>query len=150
MSEGGGRQQSRGLKHFAAVLFLGQTAILARKISRTVHFEDMHAQHTRNGNIDVVRIEGRLDSVTAPELETVLQQIMDAGAVRILLDCGELKYVSSMGLRVFMIAGKLLEARQGSLAFAGLNPSNSHIFEMTRLSTLFRCYPTVAEALAAW
>ena len=98
--------------------------------------------------IQIVRIEGRLDSQTAPQLESVVQAVLDAGAQKMLLDCEGMDYVSSMGLRVFMIAGKLLAARDGVLAFANLNPQNSQIFEMTSLSKLFPCFADRDAALA--
>ncbi len=100
----------------------------------------MTLTQTTVGDVEIVHVQGRLDAQTAPELEAVVQAVLDAGARKLLLDCQGMTYVSSMGLRVFMVAGKLLGARDGVLAFASLNPQNSQIFEMTSLSKLFSCF----------
>lgn len=107
----------------------------------------MQLTHVVDGTVHVTRIEGRLDSMTSPELESALQAVLDGGVSKLLLDCDGMAYVSSMGLRVFMVAGKLLAARGGTLAFANLNPQNSHIFEITSLSKLFPCFADRDAAL---
>lgn len=101
------------------------------------------------GDVEIVHIEGRLDAHTAPELEAVAQAVLDTGARKLLLDCQGMSYVSSMGLRVFMVAGKMLASREGVLAFASLNPQNSQIFEMTSLAKLFPCFADTDAALSA-
>ena len=104
--------------------------------------------HTKNCEVDIVHIHGRLDANTASKLEAVVQTALDSGARKLLLECQGMVYVSSMGLRVFMVAGKLLASRGGRLAFAGLNPQNSQIFEMTNLSKLFPCFADKDSALS--
>jgi anti-sigma B factor antagonist len=99
-------------------------------------------------DVEIVHIEGCLDAQTAPNLEAVVQFALDAGVRKLLLDCQGMNYVSSMGLRVFMVAGKLLASRDGVLAFASLNPQNSQIFEMTSLSKLFPCFADKDAALS--
>ena len=109
----------------------------------------MEIRQTSSAGIQIVEIVGRLDANTANQLESALQSVLDAGATALLLDCRQLTYVSSMGLRTFMIAGKLLQSRGGVLAFSSLNPENSQIFEITSLSKLFPCYQDRAAALVA-
>jgi len=51
---------------------------------------------------DLVEIKGRLDSATAPQLNEKLNEIMENGRYKIVLDLAELSFVSSAGLRVFV------------------------------------------------
>jgi anti-sigma B factor antagonist len=108
----------------------------------------MEIRQSSSDGVQITEIIGRLDATTALQLEDVLQRVLDESASKVLLDCREMTYVSSMGLRTFMVAGKMLHARGGVLAFASLNPQNSQIFEMTSLSKLFPCYADRASALS--
>ena len=57
-----------------------------------------------DGNLNVA-IEGRLDTITAPELESFISKNYDADST-LIIDCEKLAYISSAGLRVLLIAQK--------------------------------------------
>ena len=86
-----------------------------------------------NGNA-VFGLEGRLDTVTAPELEKELKETLD-GVTSLTLDFGKLEYISSAGLRVLLAAQKLM-ARQGSMKLTGVNDSIMEIFDVTGFSDI--------------
>ena len=81
-----------------------------------------------NGNA-VFNLEGRLDTVTAPELEKELKESLN-GVTSLTLDFGKLEYISSAGLRVLLAAQKLM-AKQGSMKFTGVNETIMEIFDVT-------------------
>ena len=81
-----------------------------------------------NGNA-VFALEGRLDTVTAPELEKELKGALD-GVTSLTLDFGKLEYISSAGLRVLLAAQKLM-AKQGSMKLTGVNDTIMEIFDVT-------------------
>ncbi len=76
-----------------------------------------------------IRLTGRLDTKTAPELEkTLLEQ--SPGVTTLVFDLKELVYTSSAGLRVFLKAQKLMQ-KQGSMKLIHTQPQIMEIFEMT-------------------
>ena len=81
-----------------------------------------------NGNA-VFSLEGRLDTITAPELEKELKASLD-GVTSLSLDFGKLEYISSAGLRVLLAAQKLM-AKQGSMKLTGVNDTIMEILDVT-------------------
>ena len=82
-----------------------------------------------NGTAAALKIIGRLDTTTAPELEAAI----DACAAEItdlVLDCGELEYVSSAGLRVILKAQKLMNAK-GAMKLTHVNETIMEVFDIT-------------------
>lgn len=74
-------------------------------------------------------LEGRLDTTTAPELEAELKQSME-GITALILDMGELAYLSSAGLRVILAAQKQMN-KQGSMVVRNVNETIMEVFEVT-------------------
>ncbi len=81
-----------------------------------------------------VKIEGRLDTTTAPELENDLKASYE-GVSEMLLDVSQMEYISSAGLRVFLSAHKTM-SKQGILKVKGANPDIIEIFEVTGFSDI--------------
>lgn len=82
-----------------------------------------------NGNELTVFLEGRLDTVTAPELEAVLNESL-SGVKELVLDFEKLDYISSAGLRVLLSAQKIMN-NQGSMKIRRVNDVITEIFEVT-------------------
>ena len=79
-------------------------------------------------------IEGRIDTTTAPQLETELKADLD-GVTELCLDFGQVEYISSAGLRVLLSAQKLVN-RQGKLVLTPVIESVMEIFEVTGFSDI--------------
>ena len=99
------------------------------------------------GDVQVVHLRGRLDLAAAPELEAFLQQLIDAGETKLVLDCRDLKYVSSSGLGTFIATGKRLAPSGAKLGFAALSPHIQGLFDMSGIASLFDIYSTKDDAL---
>ena len=82
-----------------------------------------------NGKDLTVAIEGRLDTITAPELETELKASLD-GVEKLTLDFSKLEYISSAGLRVLLSTQKRMN-NQGSMTVTNVNATIMEIFEVT-------------------
>ena len=82
----------------------------------------------------VIAPEGRLDTVTAPELERVIKETLP-GITQLVFDFGKLEYVSSAGLRVLLSAQKAMNA-QGEMKVCGVNETIMEIFEVTGFSDI--------------
>ena len=89
----------------------------------------MTITHTKNGSELTVTLEGRLDTTTAPELETDLKNEMD-GLTALVFDFEKLDYISSAGLRVLLSAQKVMN-KQGSMTVTNVNETILEIFEVT-------------------
>lgn len=76
-----------------------------------------------------VTLSGRLDTTTAPELETELKQNI-SGVEELVLDFTGLEYLSSAGLRVLLAAQKVMN-RQGRMVVKHVNETVMEIFEVT-------------------
>lgn len=74
-------------------------------------------------------LEGRLDTITAPQLEKELNGSLD-GIKELVFDLKDLDYLSSAGLRVFLGAQKIM-SKQGSMKMMNVNDTISEIFEVT-------------------
>ena len=62
----------------------------------------------------VVSLNGRLDGVTAPDLEATITAIVERGDVRVALDCAEMGYVSSAGLRALLVSARKCQQGGGN------------------------------------
>ena len=81
------------------------------------------------GTAATLKIIGRLDTSTAPELEAAIDGCI-AGIQELVLDCSALEYVSSAGLRVILKAQKLMNA-QGAMKVTHVNEAIMEVFDIT-------------------
>ena len=83
----------------------------------------------RTGTELTAAIEGRLDTLTAPELEERLEPELD-GTKKLVLDLSALEYISSAGLRVLLAAAKTME-EQGEMTVRNVCRDVMDVFELT-------------------
>ncbi|MBL8795787.1 MAG: STAS domain-containing protein [Planctomycetia bacterium] len=107
----------------------------------------MEISQTRSGEVLVVELKGRLDASTTPAVEQAVIGAIDAGAKWLLLDLTGMDYVSSIGLRVFVLAVKRLKTAGGSARFCGVQEPVQRIFDMAGLSMRLEIFPTQESAL---
>lgn len=89
----------------------------------------MTIQKTKNASALTLVIEGRLETTTAPELETVVKNELD-GVTELIFDFSALDYISSAGLRVILTAQKIMN-KQGSMKITGANEIVREVFDLT-------------------
>ncbi len=82
-----------------------------------------------NGTALEIALEGRLDTMTAPELEKELNCSLD-GVKSLALDFSKLDYISSAGLRVLLSAHKIMSARDG-MKVKNVNEIVQEVLEVT-------------------
>ena len=87
-----------------------------------------------NGNVAVLKINGMLDTETAPQLEALLDSEL-AGITELTLDFQALEYVSSAGLRVIISAQKMMN-QAGKMKIIHVNESIMEIFEITGFTNI--------------
>jgi anti-anti-sigma factor len=94
---------------------------------------------------------GRIDHATAEGFKAALQPHLAAcaaGRDRVVLDLAGVEYISSVGLRVLILASKQAKAQGGALAVTDLQPVVREIFEISRFNLVLEVFPTLREALA--
>jgi anti-anti-sigma factor len=111
----------------------------------------MNVTSRRYANAVILRVEGRLDQDTCVDFTTDLMKHVDgtADGGAIVLDLAGLEYVSSAGLRCFMLASRQAKSHHGRIVVAALQPMVQEIFEISHFNLVFQVFPTVREALGA-
>ena len=94
----------------------------------------MNIEQKKNGSALTLALEGRLDTTTAPELETELKNSLE-GITDLKLDLEKLEYISSAGLRVLLSAQKTMN-RQGIMKVKNANEMILEIFDVTGFSDI--------------
>jgi anti-anti-sigma factor len=108
----------------------------------------MEILEARRDGVLVLELAGRIDSTTAEVLEKAFLERLRNGDARLVVGMGGVDYISSAGLRVFlMLARKLAEAR-GSLVLCALPPAVRQVFDLAGFSGLFSMAADRAQALS--
>jgi anti-sigma B factor antagonist/stage II sporulation protein AA (anti-sigma F factor antagonist) len=106
---------------------------------------------SRFADVLVATPVGRVDHTNAERLQAALAPLLgqtESDAHALVLDFGQVEYISSVGLRVLMMASKQARACQARIAVAALQPVVGEIFAISRFNHVLDVFPSVREALA--
>ena len=110
----------------------------------------MPSQSRHFGNIAVAIPVGRLDHSSAADFEQgLLPLVEDPQVAGLIVDLANVEYISSMGLRVLMLAAKAMRGRKARIGAVALQPIVAEIFAISRFDSVFEMYPTLPAALDA-
>jgi len=101
----------------------------------------------KSNDVLVVGIGGRLDTITAPEFEKNIMELISPENKKIVLDCAKLSYISSSGLRVILMTLKKVKANGGNLVICSLQESIKEVFNICGFTSLLTIMPDCASAL---
>ncbi len=103
-------------------------------------------QSTQN-NVTVFAPSGRIDTVTSGALEDAVRRTVDDGARQLLVDFASVEYISSAGLRVFLVLAKRMRGLRGRVVLCGMGQPVRQVFQLAGFLPLF----TIADSReAAW
>ncbi|MEP6590161.1 MAG: STAS domain-containing protein [Gemmatimonadota bacterium] len=100
-----------------------------------------------DSGVTVVGLEGQLIVANRQELKQLIQDALDRGERKFLLDFTGTAYIDSSGLGALVSISKKVREASGDLRLVGLNEDLRSLFELTKLDTLFTISETTAEAL---
>jgi anti-sigma B factor antagonist len=112
----------------------------------------MNVNSRRFGNAVVLHVAGRLDQDTCEAFRADISRVVESSAREggaVVLDLSQLEYISSAGLRCFMLASRQAKAVQARIFAAALQPMVAEIFTISHFNLVFQVFPTVRDALAA-
>jgi len=104
------------------------------------------------GTTRVLSLSGRLDQDNCEQFRAELAPHLDRAASEqhhIVFDLSGLEYVSSAGLRCFMLAARHAKAQKSRIVVAALQPMVAEIFQISRFDLVLQVFPTVDQALTA-
>lgn len=101
--------------------------------------------NTQGAGAVTIKLNGSLDTATAPELERQLQPILGSQVKDLVFDLAELKFISSAGLRVFTTTRKTLKERGGQASFVHMQPQIQEVFEIMKSLPGVAVFESVAE-----
>jgi len=105
----------------------------------------MKYQLRDSGNITILAFYGDIDVSVADELKKILQKIIDAGKIYVLVDFGNVNFIDSSGLGLFVVFYKKARLKGGTIKFANVPPVVSKVIKLTRLDKHFELYETLSE-----
>ena len=105
---------------------------------------------TNAAGVAVIEIDGQLIDGNRQELKSLVQEGLDRGERKFLIDCGRTGYIDSSGLGALVTLSKKVREVNGDLRMAGLNEDLRALFELTKLDSLFAIAETPQQALASF
>jgi anti-anti-sigma factor len=103
----------------------------------------------RDGAALVLAVHGRIDAHTAKLFEAAVLPRAQAGESSLVLDLDGLKYISSAGLRVIMLAAKQQKQRAAKFALCNLHDDVRDVFEVSGFAKIIDIHPSREAAVAA-
>jgi stage II sporulation protein AA (anti-sigma F factor antagonist) len=107
----------------------------------------IHTEKIEQG--ELLRLQGRFDTLAAPEFEQQIMATIEAGAGVLIIDCEQLDYMSSSILRVFLLALKTIRRRNGKIVLTNLQEHIKEVFDISGFLDLFEVFSTREDALDA-
>ncbi|MFM8322722.1 MAG: STAS domain-containing protein [Chloroflexota bacterium] len=110
----------------------------------------MEIINTSYKHCDLVKVNGRIDSATSPQLAKALDEITEAGRFKIVLDLSEVEFMSSAGLRVLIGTQKTCKRyNRGEVVLAGVPKRIYDALELAGFVPLFKFHDNVLDAVGS-
>jgi len=98
-------------------------------------------------DISIIRVGGYIDTTTSSELEHALDSLLKAGVFRIVIDLGNVDYISSAGWGIFISEIKGIRERGGDLKLAKMIPDVYEVFELLEFNYILKALDTIEDAI---
>lgn len=99
-------------------------------------------------DVEIYKIDGRIDADTSGGFEKSLREIGDNGSV--VLDFGGVQYMNSFGIGILVDLQKRMMKAGGTIKISGLSPALKKIFQITYLTKVFEIFDALPEAVESF
>jgi anti-sigma B factor antagonist len=100
--------------------------------------------------VTIVTVSGSIDSITAESLTQVLNDHVEAGNTKLVVDFSEVNYTSSAGLRSLLIALKSSRKKNGDMRLAGVQKNVMDVLELSGFNSIIKIFTDPAAAVASY
>ena len=97
-------------------------------------------------DISIIRVGGYIDTTTSSELERALDTLLKSGVFRVIIDLGNVDYISSAGWGIFISEIKGIRERGGDLKLARMIPDVYEVFELLEFHYILKAFDTIEDA----
>ncbi len=101
-----------------------------------------------NQQISIIKVGGYIDTTTSAELEHALSSLLKSNRQNIIIDLGNVDYISSAGWGIFISEIKGIREKSGDLKLARMIPDVYEVFELLEFHYILRAFDTLEEAIA--
>ncbi len=109
----------------------------------------MEIHFSKKDDVTIVNVKGRIDIVTSNQLSLRCGELFGKGEYNVIINLADVDYISSSGLRQFLMIGKEIDSANGKFGICSLNGMVKEVFTMSGVDSLINVYPDEAEALQA-
>ena len=110
----------------------------------------MPVETKTEGSVWIVKVSGRMTPEMVVEFQQACQESLEAGHKQLVVDIGELVYVSSLGLRAFVPLAKNVHGTDSAAVLCGMKGMVKEVFEMAHMGGLFHTFDRVEAAVASF
>ncbi len=107
----------------------------------------MDIKKEKIGNYSVLYLKGKVETIHSSALEEEVNQLIDSGKKNLIFNCSGMNYISSSGLRVFLVTQKKVVSIYGRLYLCNMQPAIQEIFRISGFSNLFSIFDTQEKIL---
>jgi anti-anti-sigma factor len=108
----------------------------------------MQIQHSTHDHVTVIAPAGRIDTTTSAAVDQAVRRVVDSGARAVVVNFSGVEYISSAGLRVFLMLAKRMRDLKGRLVLCGMGEPVRQVFHLAGFMPLFVVEPSQEQALA--
>jgi anti-sigma B factor antagonist len=108
---------------------------------------DFNVSSRIDGEVSLIDVKGYLDAHTAPELENEFNKLIEKKKFKVVVNFGELNYISSAGLGVFMAYIETMREQNGDIKFSNLKEDVYSIFDLLGFPVLYEFFKDESEAI---
>lgn len=103
-----------------------------------------------NPEVSVISVKGYVDTTTSTDLEESLKRLLGKGRYDIVIDLGDVNYISSAGWGIFISEIKEIRENGGDLKLAAMIGDVYEVFELLEFQTILESFDTVEEAVGSF
>lgn len=103
------------------------------------------SQSGPSGELSVVRVDGVVDTITASELENILEKLINQSRYKILVDLGGVEYISSAGWGIFISRIQEIRENEGDIRLVNMIPNVYEIYELLEFENIIPAFDTLEQ-----